>query len=400
MNDIFISYASEDREQAEKLSQALQAQGWSVWWDRRIPAGRVFDEVIEEEIDQARCLVVLWSKNSVGSEWVLIEVGDGADKKKPLVPVLIEQVKIPMRFRRLQAANLEGWDGSGTHPSFVRLVQDLEGALGTPPESVQQQPARKQQKGRKQASKPTPAKSRRKGVRKVGAPAPQTQTARLEDGVEIEFVEIPAGKFEMGSNSGGSDEEPVRQVRISRSFQLGKYPVTQEQWETLMGSNPSGFKGARRPVERVSWDHVQEFIGKMSRRKDDFEYRLPTEAEWEYAARAGTSGNYAGNLDEMAWYSTNSGKETHPVGEMKPNAWGLYDIHGNVWEWVQDWYDSEYYISRPNQDPPGPETGSGRVIRGGGWVSPARLCRSAGRGRRGPGIRGGALGFRLLRQAL
>ena len=313
MSDVFISYARADREQAEKLSQALQAHGWSVWWDRVIPAGRVFEEVIEEEIGKARCLVVLWSKNSVGSEWVLAEVHEGADNKKPLVPVRIEQVKIPMRFRRLQAANLEDWDGSRTHPSFVRLVQDLERPLGIPPGIDQQQPAGKQQKGRKQASKPTAAKKRRKGVRKVDdEPALQTQTASLENGVEIEFVEIPAGEFEMGSKNRRGDEKPVRQVRISRSFQLGQYPLTQEQWEALMGNNPSDFKGARRPVEQVSWGDVQEFIGKMSRRKDGFEYRLPTEAEWEYAARAGTSGDYAGNLEEMAWYDANSGEETHP----------------------------------------------------------------------------------------
>ncbi len=163
----------------------------------------------------------------------------------------------------------------------------------------------------------------RKGVRKVDAPALQTQMASLENGVEIDFVEIPAGEFEMGSKNGGDDEKPVRQVRISRSFQLGQYPVTQEQWKALMGSTPSQFKGARRPVEQVSWDDVQEFIGKMSRRKDGFEYRLPSEAEWECAARAGTSGDYAGNLEEMAWYDANSGAETHPVGEMKANDWGM-----------------------------------------------------------------------------
>ncbi|MEE8585033.1 MAG: formylglycine-generating enzyme family protein, partial [Acidobacteriota bacterium] len=218
----------------------------------------------------------------------------------------------------------------------------------------------------------------------------------------LEFVKIPAGEFEMGSNHGERDEKPVRKVRISQPFQLGKYEVTLEQWEAVMGNNPASFAGARRPVEMVSWDDVREFIGNLNQRSDGFVYRLPTEAEWEYAARAGTSGDYAGDLDEMGWYDANSGYETHPVGEKKPNAWGLYDMHGNVWEWVQDRYDPEYYASRPDPDtdPQGwPERGSCRVVRGGGWGNPARGCRSALRGWCRPGVRGGGLGFRLLRQA-
>ena len=217
-----------------------------------------------------------------------------------------------------------------------------------------------------------------------------------------EFVKIRPGEFDMGSDKGGaSDEKPVRRVRISKPFQMGKYEVTQEQWEAVMGDNPSGFEGARRPVENVSWGDVQEFIGKLNQRNDGFEYRLPTEAEWEYAARAGTTGDYAGNLDEMGWYGANSGNETHPVGEKKPNAWGLYDMQGNVFEWVQDWYDSEYYGSRPNPDtdPTGPASGSLRVVRGGTWSYPAQYCRSAYRFRDRPGYRFNALGFRFLRQA-
>ncbi|MEE8583520.1 MAG: formylglycine-generating enzyme family protein, partial [Acidobacteriota bacterium] len=142
-----------------------------------------------------------------------------------------------------------------------------------------------------------------------------------------------------------------------------------------------------------------EFLGKLNRRSDGFEYRLPTEAEWEYAARAGTTGDYAGNLDEVGWYEANSGNETHPVGEKKPNAWGLYDMHGNVWEWVHDWFS--HYGSRPNPDtdPAGPASGSNRVIRGGGWSTPAQYCRSADRNGNWPGNRNSALGFRLLRQA-
>src|SRR5437667_5221339 len=114
---------------------------------------------------------------------------------------------------------------------------------------------------------------------------------------------------------------------------MGKYEVTQAQWESVMERNPSRFRGADRPVEQVSWNDVQQFLQKLNARGDGYRYRLPAEAEWEYAARAGTSGPYAGNLDAMAWYEQNSGKQTHPVGQKQPNAWGLYDMHGNVWEW-------------------------------------------------------------------
>ena len=218
---------------------------------------------------------------------------------------------------------------------------------------------------------------------------------------EMEFIEVSPGEFRMGSHDLEDDEKPVRTVTISRGFQLGKYEVTQEQWEAVMGSNPSRFKGAKRPVEKVSWKDVQEFIGKMNQRNDGFLYRLTTEAEWEYAARAGTTGDYAGDLDKMGWYTENSGDQSHEVGLKKANAWGFHDMHGNVWEWVQDWYGEDHYASRPNpdEDPPGPVSGVHRVMRAGGWCTVAGDCRSAIRGWWLPGERDDDLGFRLLRQA-
>jgi formylglycine-generating enzyme required for sulfatase activity len=163
----------------------------------------------------------------------------------------------------------------------------------------------------------------------------------------MEFVLIQAWTFQMGSNNGEPNEKPVHMVRISRPFYLGKYEVTQAQWEAVMGNNPSQFKGdPNSPVENVSWDDVQEFIKRLKRlntRESGVKYRLPREAEWEYAAQAGTTtaysfGNDPSQLGEYAWYGENANGETHPVGQKKPNPWGLYDMHGNVWEWVQDWY--------------------------------------------------------------
>ena len=205
----------------------------------------------------------------------------------------------------------------------------------------------------------------------------------------MEFVLIPAGAFTMGSPDSDpnayDNEKPAHQVTISEPFYMGKYEVTQAQWQAVMGANPSAFKGDDRPVESVSWNDIQDFIKKLNKqeqRANGVLCRLPTEAQWEYAARAGTTTRYsfgddAANLDDYAWYSENAGKTTHPVGQKKHNAWGLYDMHGNVWEWVQDWYDP--YAAEAMTDPSGPASGAERVIRGGGWGSAALNARSARR---------------------
>jgi formylglycine-generating enzyme required for sulfatase activity len=189
-------------------------------------------------------------------------------------------------------------------------------------------------------------------------------------------------------------------VTISKPFYLGKYEVTQEQWEAVMGNNPSEFEGRSNPVEQVSWNGAQVFIRRLNQREGHNRYRLPTEAEWEYAARAGTTSIYAFGddtdiLGQYAWFDDNSGGKTHPVGQKRSNGWGLYDMHGNVWEWVHDWYSDEYSSGRPSSDPRGPTSGTRRVVRGGSWNSWARSCRSAGRASGTPGYCGVSVGFRL-----
>ena len=180
----------------------------------------------------------------------------------------------------------------------------------------------------------------------------------------MEFVWVPAGEFRMGSTSAESydDERPLTRVRISRGFYLGKYEVTQDQWQGVMRTNISEFSGCGQcPVERVSWDDAQEFIGRLNAQAGGNRYRLPTEAEWEYAARAGTGGDRYGELDAIAWCGNdNSGSRTHPVGQKAPNAWGLYDMLGNVWEWVEDRYGG--YPGGSVMDPRGPGSGSA------GWI--------------------------------
>jgi formylglycine-generating enzyme required for sulfatase activity len=178
----------------------------------------------------------------------------------------------------------------------------------------------------------------------------------------MEFVKIAAGEFMMGCSPSddqcAADENPRHRVEITKSFEIGKYEVTQGQWVAVMGTNPSSNKGETRPVETVSKLEAQEFIAKLNARNDGYRYRLPTEAEWEYAARAGSDSSYSGPLDQVAWYAANSDDETHPVGQKKPNAWGLYDVQGNVREWVSDLYSPAYYNVSPAANPTGPEPGS------------------------------------------
>lgn len=214
--------------------------------------------------------------------------------------------------------------------------------------------------------------------------------------IGMEFVLIPAGTFTMGSE----DEPPVHQVTISKPFYLGRYAVTQAQWIAIMRNNPSQFRGEDHPVENVSWEDVQEFIRWLNARDGGKRYRLPTEAEWEYAARAGSTTTYCfgddeGQLGAYAWYASHPGSTTHPVGQLRPNAWGLYDMHGNVHEWVQDWCGE--YPAEAVTDPQGPSVGSYRVMRGGGWTTLARHCRSAYRSNDKPDSRHKDLGFRLLK---
>ena len=226
--------------------------------------------------------------------------------------------------------------------------------------------------------------------------------------LDMEFAWIPAGSFLMGSpvdeegrlDYGVSDDVDERQhcVRIREGFWMKKYEVTQEEWEAEMGTNPSHFNecGPQSPVESVSWVDVQEFISCLNEGEsgEGYLYRLPTEAEWEYAARAGTTGARYGPLDSIAWYAGNSGLETHPVGQKVANAWGLHDMLGNVWEWTADWEGK--YPSSLVTDPQGPSTGWGRVFRGGGWGSNSRDVRSACRGHDSPDSRD-IIGFRLVR---
>ena len=231
---------------------------------------------------------------------------------------------------------------------------------------------------------------------------PALQSGKRSDtATDIEFVSVPGGCFQMGDNFGDGfpNEKPVHEVCVG-NFAIGKFEVAQGQWEKVMGTNPSKFKGSQNPVEQVSWDDTQSFIQKLNQQTGK-SYRLPTEAEWEYACRSGGKNEkYCGgdNLDSLAWHETNSGQTTHPVGQKQANGLGLYDMSGNVFEWCADRFEETYYASSPRQNPPGPSSGEGRVFRGDGWGGDPGCARSAFRGRSSPDDRDrfGLLGFRLV----
>jgi formylglycine-generating enzyme required for sulfatase activity len=229
--------------------------------------------------------------------------------------------------------------------------------------------------------------------------------AKLINSIGIEFVFIPPGTFSMGSPDDDSERyssETIHTVTLSKGFLMATAPITQSQWQKVMGNNPSHFKenGNNCPVEQVSWEDAHQFIDKLNEMEQTKHYCLPTEAQWEYACRAGSTTQYCfgddeKRLNDYAWYDKNSGGKTHPVKQKKPNAWGLYDIHGNVWEWCEDWYGD--YPIEPVTDPTGPASGARRVIRGGSWGDSPGDLRSAVRFDFSPGDRSYLIGFRLLR---
>jgi len=248
--------------------------------------------------------------------------------------------------------------------------------------------------------------------------AAETRLTATINGVRFDFVPIRAGNFQMGVKiARGIDKPkhidfiPAHKVRISKNYQLGRYEVTMEQWDAFMDKNPSRRrgKGTNLPVDSVTWEEAQEFIDRLNQNDHTHRYRLPTEAEWEYACRAGQKGDPTKSLDDIAWWNGNSGniwkgevlegpKMPLPVGSKQPNAWGLYDMQGNVWEWVQDWYGP--FAKGNDTNPMGPESGTNRIFKGGSWLSWGFLrteLQPFYRDCRKPSFRHTDLGFRLAR---
>jgi formylglycine-generating enzyme required for sulfatase activity len=472
VSDIFISYAREDLERAKQLAEALEAQGWSVFWDQVIPPGKTWREVIAKALHEARCVVVAWSRASITSGEVYKEAEEGHERKI-LVPVFFEEVRPPMGFRGIQAASLVNWDGRPTAEEFQQLVSAVADILGSPkqpaePRSPPQVKGRKGQRltlwiaglalgvviaglvavqmwrpestqrvepvvktpavtpgGAPPEPQPEEAEKARKGVvvGEVPSASPKDVEALKPGGVirdtlpdgspGPEMVSIPRGEFRMGDIQGSGDagEQPVHLVRIPRSFAMGRYEVTFDEYDVfarLTGRAPPADQGwgrGRRPVINVSWKDAVAYAEWLSQQTGK-RYRLPTEVEWEYAARAGTETTYWWGNDVgenrancNGCGSRWDGKQTAPVGSFSSNSWGLHDTAGNVYEWVQDCWHKDYEGAPEDGSKTWGKEGGGdcnrRVIRGGSWSYEPWYVRSAYRSKDVPDLRYGNLGFRL-----
>ena len=408
MSDIFLSYAHEDLERARQLAQALARQGWDVFWDRTIPAGKNWRSYLEEKLEQSKCVVVAWSKVSVMSNWVIEEADSGLERNT-LVPVLLETVRLPLGFRQVHAEDLSAWDGTQEFPSFQKLLRDIEGVIG---------PMRSKKKAatedvpQKQAAKPS-SQAPENQQRQTKEPGTVFRD-KLSDGSQgPEMVIVPAGNFKMGDIQGkdGDAEKPVHSVSIPKPFAMGRYQITFEEYDRFASAtsrplpNDRGWGRGRQPVINVSWEDAVEYSKWLSEQTGKL-YRLATEAEWEYAARSGgRDETWAGTSHEQelgyyAWYDATSGGKTQPVGAKKPNGIGLYDMSGNVWEWVEDcWHEN--YNGAPTDGSAWLQNGDydrhRRVIRGGSWRSVPADLRSSFRGIGLARTRDIGFGFRLAR---
>lgn len=372
--DVFISYSRKDTATADRICEALDRAGITYFIDRQgIAGGMEFPTVLAKAIRESELFLFLASENSYVSKFTINEITYAFNKKERnrIYPYIIDNSKLPDVMEFVFAGI--NWRTKREHPIESVLVPDLLRLLG-------------------------------RGERQTVNYSSQQTSKDLEftvNGVSFKMIHVEGGTFQMGATpEQGSDtydrEKPVHSVTLS-SYHIGETPVTQALWKAVMGDNPSWYKGDNLPVGNVSWEDCQEFIQKMNRLTGKI-FRLTTEAEWEYAARGGkhlSPYKYAGSnsIDDVAWYNHNSGYETHSVKTKKPNALGIYDMSGNVYEWCQDWYGA--YSGSAQTDPKGPASSLHRVVRGGSWGFMANACRVSSRLGFSPDHSGGDSGFRL-----
>ena len=331
-----------------------------------------------------------------------IQAGDEFDRRTGLP-------SLPQALTIFALAFVAGAAGAALGWSLLRNRRSAEAnsAEPAPPPDPPIRPQTPQQAAAasKPGPRPKPQPQPQSRTAPQAAPKPKASTldATCINNLGMRFALIPAGAFLMGTaaNVGRPDEQPQHTVRISQPFYIGIHPVIQAQWQAVMGKNPSYFKGPGNPVENVSWEEVQRFSSRLNERERTWRYRLPTEAEWEYAARAGSQslwsfGDTGSSMRRYGWFRDNAGGSTHPVGQKQANAWGLFDVHGNVYEWVQDWYAQDYYSRSPVRDPQGPENGTTRVFRGGSWIDGEEKARSGRRFSFAPDFHDNFIGFRLV----
>ena len=406
MARIFLCHASEDKAQVREVYHRLRAlDGFEPWLDEEdLLPGQNWSREIPRALQVSDFVLVFFSRLSVAKRgYVQREMKLALDALQELpegtihtIAVRLDACEIPTSFRDYHYANL--FEPTG----FDRIVRAIRAELAkrpgaAPPPSLPDPLPRTSQPKRK-----TPPRATRPPCDTVSPTpsiVPDADTTTWTNSIGMEFVLISAGTFLMGSPDtdaeADANEKPAHHVTISQPFYLGKYPVTQAQWEAVMGNNPSEFRGhPNAPVDSVSWNDVHAFLHTLNEQERRGDYRLPTEAQWEYACRAGTEPpRYHPDVNAIAWYDANSNGQPQPVGQKVPNAGGLYDMLGNVWEWCHD--EQRTYTADAVVDPMGPTAaGALRVIRGGSWSYSAQYVRAASRDALRPGYRHVVLGFR------
>jgi formylglycine-generating enzyme required for sulfatase activity len=470
MADIFISYKSEDRAAVEALVRMIETEGFDVWWDRTIVPGERFGQVIRQALDKAPCVLVAWSRNSVNSHWVQDEASLGRDRGV-LVPVSLDGTDPPLGFRQLHTVDLANWHGQSDDPRLQHLLAGIRRLVGHPGKGREgPAPAHATEiaearntghvvarnfAGKADADAAGKSKIRKFSYRWLAlsalllavalgsaaywattyyphATSPNDRFPGSAVPVERSFTDckvgcpamivVPTGSFVMGSQDRepqrGNDEGPQHKVTISKVFAAGKFSVTFEEWDfchshggcsSLFPSDNNWGRG-RRPVINVSWEDAQNYVAWLSKFTGE-KYRLLTEAEWEYIARAGTNTPFwwgngittkQANYDGTQRYTDEPlglyREQTLPVDAFRPNPWGFYQTSGNTWDWVEDCYHDSYAHAPTDGSAWTSDDCTRRVLRGGSWGSQPRNVRPAARWRQPIDTREPYYGFRIARE--
>jgi formylglycine-generating enzyme required for sulfatase activity len=397
----FVSYARADAEFALKLVADLRKAGVDLWFDRTdIPVGKNWPRAVQDALYSCGQFLVIISPASTGSDNVMAELDFALDEGKRIFPVLQKECRRPFRIRNIQYADFTADYRSGLSELLKALAVEPEQTMpvsGASPVAshppVVQVPPLSGELHLQHAVTPAADALPTSGITSVKFTPGQVRV-NPKDG--LEYVWIPPGRFTMGCSPGdgecSDDEKPTHEVEITKGFWMGRTPVTVGAWKRYLsftgGNATEPPKGDRLPVVKVSWNEARDYARWAG-------MRLPTEAEWEYAARAGSVGSRYGDLDKIAWHLTSFVglfRCRHPVGQKEPNAWGLYDVLGNVWEWVSDVYGP--YEAGACKDPTGPASGDSHVARGGSWRDFSGLVRVSCRLRREARSQVSDMGFR------
>jgi formylglycine-generating enzyme required for sulfatase activity len=430
MADIFLSYKKEDLDIANRLVAALRTEGMSVWWDDGLTPQEAWDTTIERELSAASTIVVLWSPRSVSSEWVRREAHFAQDRGK-LVPVIVEPSNIPIAFTLNQNVNLAGWDGDRTNRQWRKLLTWITDLASTKPgnANIPQSLGAAQPNRFREAVGTLASGDPIVDGALVNAFTPAGTAFR--DGEQMPVMRIvPKGSFLLGATLDDPDhasyEVPQIRIEIPAPFAIGVFPILVSEYQSLAGSQPAApapparasswgwfskrkveaapaavaarpLSNPRVPITRVTFDEAAAFVVRLTSAAG-VSYRIPSEAEWEYACRAGTRTRYSFG-DEIDGKRAAFGRMAGPIepGSFPPNAFGLYDMHGNVREWTADlWHDS--YETTPQDGRPAMVGhGSMRLVRGGGWSDNAAMLRCAARMRATQSIQSDLIGFRVVR---